>query len=129
MKNINYFQRRGNDIISFTALYNKGITETYIIFENSINWFWLENNNNDYYYLSLLYKYNNIVYNDNFYKVSLLFVEEYDKLYLRFLKEKKKIKCREESKTKNKMYHTMHDFMNHNNLCYDIKAHILSFIF
>ena len=129
MKDINYFQRRGNDIISFTALYNKGITETYTIFENSINWFWLENNNNDYYYLSLLYKYNNIVYNDNFYKVSLLFVEEYDKLYLRFLKEKKKINCREASRKKNEVYHTMHDFMNHNNLCTDIKTCILSFIF
>ena len=64
-------------------------------------------------------------YHKNLYKLSV----EHNMILYRFCKEKKKIKCREASENKNKMYHIMQDFMNHNNLCYDIKAHILSFIF
>ena len=110
MKDINYYQRIGTDIICFVKLYQQcnyakyKSLKTHMREEKDI-----------------------IKHCDNF-NEGFLLAEEYNELCLRFLRGIKKMKHREESKTKNIMYHTLQDFMNHNNLCSDIKTCILSFI-
>ena len=128
MKDINYFQRRGNDIDCFVKVYIQCRNNKFKIINDHVNNYMRQEHVDKKYYEELN-KFRRLFFDQNYNETLLFLVEEYNELCLRFLKENKKVKHREASIKKNEVYHTMHDFMNHNNLCSDIKTYILSYIF
>ena len=138
MKDIfNY--RRGNDIICFVNLYSQCRNIKFKIINGHVNDYMRQEQDDKKYY-DEFNKCRILFFDKNFNETLLFLIEGYDKVCLRFLKEnkivkyreasrKKKEKHREASRKKNEVYYAMHDLMNHNKLCSDIKTHILSFVF